>query len=125
MSKQTFLIFKIITAISLSIIVSISVNMNYWYVALVAIITAFIFLSICRKKVNEVLADERDYVLAGKAAMMTFIISSMLMVSLGIVIFSIGRGIEKYEYVANTLFYSSCFLVFLYSASFHIYRLKK
>jgi len=122
MSKKSFLICRIAVSFLLGIVVAVSVINGYWYVAVSAIFAAMLFLWTCRRKVKDVLADERDYQIAGKAARIAFSIFSLALAILGIIIISLGRGIEKYEYIANTMLYSSCALVFLCSILFTIYR---
>lgn len=106
---------------TLGIIISLSVNYGNWYLPVIAIIAAFAFLFTLKAKVKEVIADERDYKIGGKASQTAMTIYTLLSVIFGIILYIAGRGNEALFAAGNVLLYSACFLMLLYSFLFRIY----
>jgi len=121
MSKRTFFITKIITVITLAILVSASVNLGNYILPVVAIITASCLLYFCKGKVKEVVADERDYEIAGRAGKNAMTIYSLVMAITGTVLMALSKTYPELESLALIMVYSVCFLVFLYAILFKIY----
>jgi len=121
MSKKTFLIYKVITAILLAMTVSISVNSGNYIFPAVAVVAAVSFLYGVKTKVKEVLADERDYKVAGQAARLSLTVYSILMVAIGFIALSLKKVHPEFEYLSYTLLYSVCALMILNAVLFKIY----
>jgi len=124
MTKKSFSIYRIIAVIIVSITVGIFINFGNWYLPMISIILSWILLYTLRKRVKEIMADERDYVLAGKSSIITIKIYISFSVIIGIILYSIGKESEAMFNIATTLLYSACFLMFLYSVLFKIYERK-
>lgn len=108
----------------LGITISISINYKNWYLAVLCILAALVLLIALKKRVKEVLYDERDYIIAGKAARLTISIYAMICAVLGIILYIIAKENLVLFGVSNTLLYSACFLIFLNSILFKIYEKK-
>jgi uncharacterized membrane protein len=121
MTKKTYLIYRILTVLVVSIITSTSVNTGNWYLLVVILITAWIFLSALKRKVKDVLVDERDYQIAGKASLHAMTIFNMIAVTTGLILYISGKDDPVLFSVGNVLVYSACFLMFLYAVLFKIY----
>lgn len=121
MTKKTYLIYRILTVLVVSIITSISVNTGNWYLLVVILITAWIFLSALKRKVKDVLVDERDYQIAGKASLHAMTIFNMIAVTAGLILYISGKDDPVLFSIGNVLVYSACFLMFLYAVLFKIY----
>jgi uncharacterized membrane protein len=121
MTQKTFLVFKIITAMALGIIVSLSITHDNWYLPVISVLAAFAFLYFLKNKVKEVMADERDYKIGGKASQSAMTIYVMLSVVFGIILYITGKENEALFAAGNVLLYSACFLMLLYSVLFKIY----
>ena len=124
MPKKTFSIYKIIAIIIVTIIVGISINFGNWYLPVIAIIASWLFLYSSRKRVKEVIADERDYIIAGKASALAMNTYLMLSSIIGIILYSVGRESAVLFNIALTLLYSACFLMVLYVVLFKMYEKK-
>ena len=120
MTKKTFLIYKIITAITLGIVVGVSVNLNNWYLPVICFVAFSVFLLSLRRKVNEVLADERDYRVAGRASYAAIMAYVWIAVIIGIILITTGRGEPVLFAIGYTLLYSACFLMVFYGILFKI-----
>ncbi|MDD5356349.1 MAG: DUF2178 domain-containing protein, partial [Candidatus Omnitrophica bacterium] len=94
MTQKTFLVFKIITAMALGIIVSLSITHDNWYLPVISVIAAFALLYSLKNKVKEVMADERDYKIGGKASRSAMTIYVMLSVVFGIILYITGKENE-------------------------------
>ena len=80
--------------------------------------------NILRGKVKEVMADERDYMIVGKASSHAMKIYLLLSVIIGMILYSIGEKEGILFSIATTLLYSACFIMFLYAILFKIYERK-
>ncbi|MDD5290772.1 MAG: DUF2178 domain-containing protein [Patescibacteria group bacterium] len=121
MSKKAFLVVRIITVITLSILVGVSINLGNYVLPVVAIITASFLLYFFKGKVKEVMADERDYEIAGRAGRNAMTIYSLIMAIIGTVLMALSKTYPELESPALIVLYSVCFLVLLYSILFKIY----
>ena len=124
MTLKQFKIVKIITVIALAIIVSQSmVNKNY-IIPLMALAFSVIVLYFIRQRVKEIMADERDYEIGGKAARMAMQIFSWVAVVIMFIFYSLGHINPIYESIALTLSYAVCFLLLSYNLIFRYYYKK-
>ncbi|MFA5083786.1 MAG: DUF2178 domain-containing protein [Candidatus Paceibacterota bacterium] len=124
MTKKTFLIYRIVTVIILSFVVSVSISYGNWYLPVISIITAWVFLYALRSRVKEVIADERDYRIAGKASIWAIKIYASISVIVGMFLFIAEKENEVLYAFGSGLVYSACFLMILYSVLFKIYEKK-
>jgi uncharacterized membrane protein len=125
MTKKSFSICRLIAVSVVSIVVSVFINLGNWYLPIAAIAVSWISLYILRRKVDEVIADERDYKVAGKASGLAMNIHLIFSVIAGIVFYSFGRENAILFNIATTLLYSACFLMVLYAVLFKIYERKE
>jgi uncharacterized membrane protein len=126
MDKKTFSILRIIAVAIVSISVSYFINMGNWYVPVITVAISWAFLYFMRKKVKQVIADERDYMIAGKASQIAMHTYLLLSVIAGLVLYSLGLGDKEGILfgTATTLLYSACFLMLLYAILFKIFEKK-
>jgi len=124
MTKKAFSIYRIIAVIIVTIIVSISINYGNWYLPVISIMASWLFLYTLRRKVKEVIADERDYIIAGKASGLAMKIYISFSVIIGVILYSTGKENEILFNIATTLLYSACFLMIFYAVLFKIYERK-
>ena len=124
MTKKTFSIYRIIAVIIVTIIVSIFINYGNWYLPVISIMASWLFLYTLRRKVKEVIADERDYIIAGKASGLAMKIYISFSVIIGMILYSTGKENEILFNIATTLLYSACFLMIFYAVLFKIYERK-
>jgi len=124
MTKKAFSIYRIIAVIIVTIIVSISINYGNWYLPVISIMASWLFLYTLRRRVKEVIADERDYIIAGKASGLAMKIYISFSVIIGMILYSTGKENEILFNIATTLLYSACFLMIFYAVLFKIYERK-
>lgn len=112
---------RIVVAMVLAFIISQSIITNKFIIPLFVMTASFIFLIWLRKRVDGVIADERDYEVGGHAARWAIQIYAIIGVIIMIPLFALRTINPFYEVIASTLAYSICLLMFIYSALFRFY----
>jgi uncharacterized membrane protein len=110
-----------ILVIALAMLFSQSIIYQNFYLAIGLMIVASLLIYSMRKNVKEVLADERDYEQGGKAALLAMQIYCWIGVVAMFILKSQAYLNTTYDIVANTLAFSICIFMLLYS---FIFRLK-
>lgn len=124
MSLKQFKIVKLITVVILALIVSSSVSFGNYAIPLMALALAAAILYALRKRVKEVIADERDYQVGGKAAIMAVQLFSWVAALVALILYARRDANPVFEPLALTLSFSACFLLLLYSFLFKYYYRK-
>ena len=94
---------------------------NFW-IPVATLIMATLVLIYLRRQVSEIIADERDYFVAGKAAFLAMQIYAWC-ATLGMLVLYVFRDYNPaYEPIAITLAYSTCFLMILHSLIFRYHN---
>jgi len=102
-------------AVSLAAVMSQAVVLKNYYLAFAAVLIAVLLLMVMRRQVKEVLADERDYKIAGDAARWSLTIFSILG-AVGSFLLLTGRSYyPEFETAGSVLAYAVCFLLIIYS----------
>ncbi|MFA6304197.1 MAG: DUF2178 domain-containing protein [Patescibacteria group bacterium] len=115
MTLKSFTLVRTATAFVLAITISLFIVRGNFYLPLAAMAAAVVVLLFAKSKVKDVLYDERDLLLAGKAAMYSIKIYGLLAASLVMVLLALKKGDPVWEPVGSALAYSVCFLLVLYS----------
>lgn len=105
----------------LAILISISIVRENYIIPAVGTVVAILVLFFIRGKVTEIIADERDHEIGGKAARLTIQIFAWTAVLIMVVLFARRDLNPGFEAVAYTLAYMICFIMILYSVIFHYY----
>jgi len=92
----------------------------FWPIALLAV--GSLLLTFLRKKVKGVLADERDYATAGKAAFLAIQIYSWIAVVCMFALYAFSDLNPFYQPIAMTLAFSTCILMLLCSVIIRYYN---
>jgi len=125
MNKKTFKLIKLSVVIILSIVVGASVNSGNWMIPVVGMVVAMGLLLFTKKRVRGVIADERDYEIAGKASRVAYLVFTLSMTFVGLILYSLGRTTYPELFVPGSIIlYSICFLVVLQSIFFIWYNRK-
>lgn len=124
MSLKQFKIARLITVIVLAFIVSCSVTFGNYVIPVIALALAIIVSYALRKRVKEVIADERDYQIGGKAAAMAIQVFSWVAIVVTLVFYSQKDANPVFEPLILTLSFSVCFLLILYSVLFKYFYKK-
>lgn len=97
------------------------INKNY-IIPLITLALSSLLLIQLRKKVTDIIADERDYTNGGKAALLAMQIYSWVAVVAMFVLYASRDLNPIYEPVGMTLAYSTCLLMIIYTVVFSIYN---
>lgn len=74
-----------------------------------------------RKKVVEVIIDERDYQIGGKSALLSIQLTSWIGVIVMFILYALSDANHFYQPIAMTLAFSVCILMLTYSIIFKYY----
>jgi len=113
---------KLAITVVIAIIFSQSILYQNYLIPLATLVVASLVLIYLRRQVKEVIADERDYALAGKSASWAIQIYSWIAVVAMFVLYSFKNLNPSYEPVAMTLAFSTCLLMFVYSLIFNFHN---
>lgn len=122
MTLKQFKTLKIIMVIILAIIVGQSVVYHNYFIPIIAMVLAILVLFYFRGRVKEIIADERDYEVGGKAARLAIQIFSWLAVVGMLAFLAYSDSNPSFGAIAFTLAYSVCFLMILYAFLFRYYN---
>lgn len=118
MTAKRFNLYRILIAAILGAIFSVSIVANNFILPIISVIMAVGLMYMLKKNVKEVLEDERDYEISGRAAKYAMGIYSYLMLVVILILF-IGRANNPlFETIASILAYSVCSLIIFYSFIF-------
>jgi uncharacterized membrane protein len=119
---KQYKILRIIVAFSLGVIISQAVIFNNYLLVIFFVAMAMVIILVARKQVKEILADERDYQIAGKAARYAMTIFSIAAVVVMFFFVFQGETNPVYQAIGFTLSYSVCGLLLLNSAIFYYFN---
>lgn len=105
-------------------LVSFSVVSENYVLLIIATITALILVLALRRRVSEVISDERDYYVAGKAARWTISVYAILAGLGSIILMAFRKTDPSLELLGSILAYSACFVMLLQSALFYFFAKK-
>ncbi|MFH0891423.1 MAG: DUF2178 domain-containing protein [Candidatus Falkowbacteria bacterium] len=115
MTKKHYTGCRLVIIMALSAAIAVSINAANYYLPLIFVITAMAGLHYCRKqlKTDDVMADERDYKIAGDAARYTITIYGGLG-AIGTFVFMAVSDKSGWLYdLSQYSAYSVCFLMLL------------
>jgi len=113
---------KIVVTIILAVVFSQFFFTKNFVLPVAILIAGSLFLLFLRRRVKEVIADERDYAVAGKAASWAVQIYSWIAVISMLIFHSFKDLNPAYEPIALTLSFSTCLLMFIYSLIFNFHN---
>jgi len=106
----------------LAMAISQSITRGNYIIPIMLIVVASLVLLYLRSQVKEILADERDYALGGKAALLSIQVFAWFAVILMFALYSQKENNPFYETIASTLSYSVLFLFLIYGLVFRYYN---
>lgn len=122
MTTKTYQRIKLFLTMLISIVVSTSIIHQNFFIPAITLVASFLVLLFLRKKVEQVISDERDILNGGKSALMAIQIYSWIAVISMLLLYSLQGYNPNYEAVALTLAFSTCILMLVYSAIFYYYN---
>jgi uncharacterized membrane protein len=121
MDKKTFNYVRIFTAMIIAAVCSVSVTLGNYILPLVVGVTSAVVIYAMKKQVKGVLADERDYQVAGKAARWTLYFYTVAAAVSSLVLMAVRGNGSGYELAAQIFAYSACALLITQSLLFKIF----
>lgn len=118
MTYKHYRIAKIFVAMFLAMIISQATILNNYLLAAAAITIAIGVNLILRNRVKEIIADERDYQIAGQAARYALITFGILAALLSLGFMFLRQVNPLYETIGSTIAYTVCLLMLFYSLIF-------
>jgi len=118
MTSSQFKAVKIAVAIILAIFVGQAAVRGNYLLAAGAAAIALVLLLILRRSVKDIMADERDYEIAGKAARYAMTVFTVAGAIGSLVLLSFNSADEIYGFIGAALAYSVCALMMLYTLIF-------
>jgi len=110
---------KLAIVVVIAIIFSQSIIYKNYLIPLSTLIVSSLGLILIRRQVKEIVADERDYALAGKSASWAIQIYSWISVVTMFILYAFRDINPSYEPIAITLAFSTCILMIIYSLFFN------
>lgn len=110
---------KLAIVVAISIIFSQSIIFKNYLIPIATLVISSLILMALRRQIKEVIADERDYALAGKSATWAIQIYSWISVVAMFVLYALRDLNPSYEPIAMTLAFSTCLLILIYSLFFN------
>lgn len=122
MTLKQYTITRLVISMLLAVFIASSFVRRDFFWPVVAMAVAILFLILLRRRVNEVIADERDHAVGGVAARWTIQIFSTAAVLSMFGFFALQERNAAFTLIASVLAYSTCALMLLYSAIFTVLR---
>ena len=126
MSKKQYQVCRYVIVILLSALISVAITKEQYYLPIIFVLAAIAAMYYCRRslKTTDVLADERDYFLAGKAARLSLSIYSLIGTIAIFVLMILSEQRSELFVISQYLAYSICALLLLNAFIFR-YLVKK
>ena len=125
MSYKTYRMIQGIIGGILGAIMAISIILGNWIVPIFAVIISLILLTVLRRRVKDIIVDERIYAISEKASRLTLQVVSIGMALAGVILLAIYHGENKtLTQVAYTLEYATCALLVVNYIAYYYYRNK-
>ena len=115
-------IIRLIVVLILSMTIGSMMAVKNFFVPMILLALSTVVLMYLRKQVKGVLADERDYALGGKSALLAMQVWSWCAVVVMFVLLAFTDKNPVYEPIALTLSFSVCLFMLLYSAIYRYYN---
>jgi uncharacterized membrane protein len=126
MSYKTFRIWQRVIAAIIAAVIAFSVVDGNSIAPIPTVIVAMAIIIILRRRVKEVVADERAHAIAGKASRLTMQITGIAMAAAGgtLLAMSRGSGEPMLGYIGYTLCYATCALLIINYIAYYYYSRK-
>jgi uncharacterized membrane protein len=126
MSSKTFRIWQRYLVVIIAAIAAVSVIIGNAYILLSAVVIGLIVLIILRRRVTEIVSDERTYAIAYKAARLSMSIVGVGMAVIGATLLAFSRDdlSAPLAQVGFALEYATCGLLMIHLAAYTYYSRK-
>ncbi|MDD5109866.1 MAG: DUF2178 domain-containing protein [Patescibacteria group bacterium] len=121
MTKNQFQTMKLVAVVGLAMLSSQAIVLRNYVLPIIGFALVVLVLLYFRGQVKEVMADERDYEISGKAARLAIQLFGWFSVVIMFVLYALRDVNPFYETSAQVLAYSTCFLLLVYSLTYKFY----
>lgn len=121
MTLKTYNKIRLVIVIVTAFIFSQSLVLRNFFIPIMVLGLSSLTLFYLRKKVVEIIADERDYQIGGKSALLAIQITSWIGAIIMFILYALGDTNPLYQPIAMTLAFSVCILMLTYSTIFKFY----
>ncbi|MFA5175141.1 MAG: DUF2178 domain-containing protein [Patescibacteria group bacterium] len=121
MTLKTYNKIRLGVVIVTAFIFSQSLVLRNFFIPIMVLGLSSLTLFYLRKKVVEVIADERDYQIGGKSALLAIQLTSWIGVIVMFILYALSNTNPFYQPIAMTLVFSVCILMLTYSVIFKYY----
>ncbi len=118
LTLKQYKIIRIIAAFVIAFAISQSIVFKNFFAPVILVATGSFLLMYFKRKVKDVIADERDWATGGKAALFAIQIYSWISVIFMFFFYAIADKNIFYQPIAMTLAFSVCGLMIMYSIIF-------
>lgn len=112
---------KLAMVVIISVIFSQAIYFKNYLVPIAVLAVSSLVLLYLRRTVKEIVADERDYAMGGKAALLAIQIYSWLAVVSMFIFYALRDINPAYEPIGMTLAFSTCMLMLTYAVIFRYF----
>jgi uncharacterized membrane protein len=125
MSYKTFRMWQAIIGAVIGATTGASIAAGVWIIPIPVIFIGLIAVFFLRRKVKEIIADERTYSIVQKASRLTLQIAIMGMAAIGIVLLSVSHGESPaLTQTGFALEYAACALLIINTLAYNYYSRK-
>jgi uncharacterized membrane protein len=122
MKRKTFTLLSIITTAAIGYVMGWSINSGSPFIPVVAVAAGTVFICLLKRRVNEVIEDERIWRINEKASGFTLRVFLPLTAVIGIVLVSLSKGgVYSFEKEGYILLYCTYALLVLFLVSYIYY----
>lgn len=118
MTLKKYKIIKLAIVFVLAVVFSQSIVFKSYIIPVICLVIASLVLIYLRRHVSEVIADERDYAIGGKAALTAMQVYSWIAVVAMFALYAFSDLNPSYKPIGMTLAFSTCLLLLMYSVIF-------
>lgn len=122
MTNKQYKKIKLIITVVLAIVFGQSIILENYIIPIITLIVASLVLLFLRRRVKDIIADERDLAIGGKSALIAIQIYSWVAVVAMFILYSFRDINPSYEPIGMTLAFSTCLLIIIYSLVFHFHN---
>ncbi len=124
MTKKEYRNCRIAATMILCLTISWSMQVENGFIAAIAVLATLLFLNACRKKVKEVLFDERDLQIAGKATRISISIFGIVGSIVALLLMGFDHLNSSFQLVGQTIAFSVCILLIINNIIYVYYHRK-
>lgn len=122
MSNKKYQKIRLAITFIVALIFGQSLVLGNYLIPIITLVIASLILILLRRKVKDIISDERDVALGGKSALLAIQIYSWFAVIVMFILYASRNLNPSYEPIAMTLAYSTCLLMFIYSIIFRFHN---